>query len=418
MKIAVIGGGLLGISSAYTLQSRGHEVTLLETRETLALETSFAPGGMLTASMSDPWNSPGVYKYLLKSLFDPYAPMKLHMHTIPSLLFWGFSFLRNSSFNKHLDATLANYFLAQYSLKKTRETRELLSLSYDHSITGDMKVFREEKKMIEPRRIAKKLEEFGLEFFELDKHGAVGVEPSLDPIRDKIAGALFFPQDECGDAYKFCCQLSGEMEKIGVTVKTNFAATELKKKSNKITGINTSEGFFPANNVVVAAGNNSAKLMKNLGVSIPIKPVKGYSATLDVRNIKNVPKLPIVDDAMHAAVVPLGQRLRLVGTAEFSGFNTEVNSDRIDSLFFVLENLFPNISAEVDKSDVEIWAGLRPMSSDGKPFIGPGKIEGLYLNTGHGHLGWTMAMGSAWLLADLIEGKDPEIPSLPFSPTR
>ena len=150
--------------------------------------------------------------------------------------------------------------------------------------------------------------------------------------------------------------------------------------------------------------------MKNLGVSIPIKPVKGYSATLDVRNIKNVPKLPIVDDAMHAAVVPLGQRLRLVGTAEFSGFNTEVNSDRIDSLFFVLENLFPNISAEVDKSDVEIWAGLRPMSSDGKPFIGPGKIEGPYLNTGHGHLGWTMALGSAWLLADLIEGKDPEIP--------
>ena len=418
MKIAVIGGGLLGISSAYVLQNRGYEVTLLETRETLASETSFAPGGMLTASMSDPWNSPGVYKYLLRSLFDPYAAMRLHMHTIPSLLFWGFSFLRNSSFNKHLDATLANYSLAQYSLKKTREIREFLSLTYDHSITGDMKVFRDEKKMIEPRRIAKKLQEFGLEFFELDKYGAVEVEPSLDPIRDKIAGALFFPQDECGDAYKFCCQLSGEMEKIGVEVKTNFAAIDLKKKSNKIIGINTSDGFFPINNVVVAAGNSSAKLMKNLGVSIPIKPVKGYSATLDVRNIKNVPKLAIVDDAMHAAVIPLGQRLRLAGTAEFAGFNTEVNSDRIDGLFTVLEGLYPNISAEVDKNNVETWTGLRPMSSDGKPFIGPGNIEGLYLNTGHGHLGWTMAMGSAWLLADLIEGKDPEIASLPFSPAR
>ena len=149
-----------------------------------------------------------------------------------------------------------------------------------------------------------------------------------------------------------------------------------------------------------------------------IKPVKGYSATLDVRNIKNIPKLPIVDDAMHAAVIPLGQRLRLAGTAEFAGFNTEINSDRIDGLFTVLEDLYPNISAEVDKNNVETWTGLRPMSSDGKPFIGPGNIEGLYLNTGHGHLGWTMAMGSAWLLADLIESKDPEIASLPFSPAR
>jgi len=293
-----------------------------------------------------------------------------------------------------------------------------LSLTYDHSITGDMKVFRDEKKMIEPRRIAKKLQEFGLEFFELDKYGTVEVEPSLDPIRDKIAGALFFPQDECGDAYKFCCQLSGEMEKIGVKVKTDFTAIDLRKKSNKIIGINTSEGFFPIKNVVVAAGNSSAKLMKNLGLSMSIKPVKGYSATLDVRNIKNIPKLPIVDDAMHAAVIPLGQRLRLAGTAEFAGFNTEINSDRIDGLFTVLEDLYPNISAEVDKNNVETWTGLRPMSSDGKPFIGPGNIEGLYLNTGHGHLGWTMAMGSAWLLADLIEGKDPEIASLPFSPAR
>ena len=290
MKIAVIGGGLLGISSAYILQSRGHEVTLLETQQTLASETSFAPGGMLTASMSDPWNNPGVYKYLFKSLFDPYAAMRLHIRTVPSLLFWGVSFLRNSSFDKHLNATLANYSLAQYSLKKTREIREFLSLTYDHSITGDMKVFRDEKKMIEPRRIAKKLQEFGLEFFELDKYGTVEVEPSLDPIRDKIAGALFFPQDECGDAYKFCCQLSGEMEKIGVKVKTDFTAIDLRKKSNKIIGINTSEGFFPIKNVVVAAGNSSAKLMKNLGLSMSIKPVKGYSATLDVRNIKNIPK--------------------------------------------------------------------------------------------------------------------------------
>jgi D-amino-acid dehydrogenase len=414
----IIGGGLIGLTTAWELVSRGVAVEVLEARDDVAVQTSYANGGILTASMPDPWNAPDAYKHLAASLFNPYSPMKLRLRALPSLSYWGPKFLYHSTPKRHSYATRASYLLATYSISETRKLREKLDLQYAAGTTGTLKVFRNAKAMVGPRNLAEELSTLGLEYETLDADATIEAEPQLAHVRDAIVGALRFPDDESGDAHLFCRALANLIRKNGSVIRCGTVVTALKENRGRIVGIEVCGQIQIANRVILAAGNGSVHLARTVGVTLPIKPAKGYSVTIRQHGLSDWPRLPVIDDVMHAAVVPLGERMRLAGTAEFTGFDTSIRTSRIDNLFELLDKLYPHIAARVDRRAAEPWAGLRPMSADGLPFIGPAGPDGLYLNTGHGHLGWTHAIGSAKLLTDLIQRRTPAIDPIPFRALR
>ena len=418
MKTLVIGGGLIGLTSAYVLQAIGEPVTVLEANEGIGLETSYANGGLLTASMSDPWNTPGAYKQLARSLVDPASAMKLRIKAIPSLFLWGLHFLHHSNARRHSLATTANYHLSTYAINKTKSLREQLELEYQSRSVGSLKLFRDKTAIKSSLAIAKSLQSKGLHFKQLNTNELIEFEPAFAPIQHDIAGGLHFPNDESGNAYLFCQALAHEFKQAGGTIQTQTTVQRIVVEKQKMIGVETGQGFLPAKHVVLAAGNQSPTLLKGTGLSLRIKPVKGYSLTLDISEQVLRPSIPVIDDGLHAAATPLGTQLRLAGTAEFTGFDARLDPGRIDNLIHFLKVLYPNIHENIDKEAVLPWAGFRPMSADGKPFIGPSNVKGLYINTGHGHLGWTMAMGSAHLLASFIREQTPDIDPSPFNPLR
>lgn len=414
MKTVIVGGGLLGLTTAEVLQRDQHQVEILEAQNGICLGASHANGGMLTAAMSAPWNGPGVHRRLLTSPFDRYSPIKVRMGSIPSLMLWGLKFVRNSSRSRHFETTMSNYRLARYAVSKTAALRDEIDMHYDASCQGALKIFRDQRAMQDSSDLALRLASVGLRFVELSGDRVLEVEPQLASIRDQIFGALYFPDDECGDAHLFCRILASEIEKQGAVIRLGVEASNIVVERNRVVGVETGDGLIEASKVVVAAGAHSGNLLKDVGISLPVEPVKGYSLTFDMNDFAELPKVPVIDEAMHAAVAPLGSRLRIVGTAEFAGYDTELRPERLDNLFNLLQWLYPDVAARIDRAKAWPWAGLRPMSSDGKPFIGPCNIKGLYLNVGHGHLGWTMAMGSAHILADLMADRSPAIDSAPF----
>lgn len=418
MKVVIVGGGLLGLSSAQVLQERGADVELLEAREGVGLEASYANGGFLTVSTPKPFNAPGVHKHLLASVLDPHSSMKLRPRVVPSLFFWGLKFLRNSTASRSDAVTDVSYRLAIYSVQKTEALRERLGLNYDAGGGGAIKVFRQRSAMASSRALAQRLAAYGMRYEETDAEGAVSREPQLAAIRDKIAGALYFPDDNRGDAHLFCRELARVVQATGGSVRTGVNVHRLIVEKGRVKGVETDQGLVHADHVVVAAGCHSPLLLKSVGLSLPIKPCKGYSLTLSTEGIDDLPKIPVIDDSLHAGVVPLGHRLRIAGTAEFTGFDTSIPRYRIDNIFALLKAVYPRIAARIDRRNEQPYACLRPLSCDGKPFIGPTRIDGLYLNTGHGPMGWTWAMGSACLLADLMTGRTTEIDGYPFRTAR
>jgi D-amino-acid dehydrogenase len=416
--VIVIGGGLAGVATAYQLGRRGYRTILYEMRDGVALETSYANGGLLVPSMADPWNAPGVHWHLAASLFKRHSAIKVGWHEIPSLAGWGVRFLCHSSPTRHRAATKASFLLAKYSVERTRDLRVLLSLSYDATTVGTIKVFRTRSAMEEPLKLAAMLAPLGLRFDVLDAQGAIAAEPALAEIRGQIAGALRFPDDEAGDAQQFCEKLAAAFVREGGVSRTSTSVTGIAVERGSISGVCIGDKVERANAVVVAAGNSSAKLVRHLGVFLPICPAKGYTVTFDASHVEGRPLIPIIDDALHAAVIPIGTRLRIAGTAEFAGSNLQIRQDRIGGLLDLLAAILPRIAAQLPGASGQPWTGLRPMSADGLPFIGLTHVRGLYVNTGHGHLGWTFAVGSAQLLADLIDGRVPDIDPTPYEPTR
>lgn len=416
--VIVVGGGIIGVTTAYELARQGFQTTLIEAREGVALETSYANGALLTPSMSDPWNAPGVHRHLLASLFDSESAMKLRLSAIPSLLGWGTLFFRSSNVERHAAATRASYILGKYSVDCLRELCAALPLEYDAATVGTLKVFRDARAMERPLTLAEQLAPIGLRFQVLDADAAVSAEPALAGIHADIAGALHFPDDGAGDPLKFSCALSNAFLRLGGVVKTSVQVSAIAIERGRVTGVDSSAGRITADKVVIAAGNATPALVRALRVSLPVKPVKGYTVTFDISHLSERPTMPVVDDALHAAVVPLGGRLRVAGTAEFAGENLELHRCRIGTLLKLLAALYPHLAAQLAKADGQLWTGLRPMSADGLPFIGLSQIPGLYVNTGHGHLGWTLATGSARLLTDLMTGVHPAIDPAPYRVTR
>jgi len=415
MTTLIIGGGLMGLTTAQVLIEQGENVCVLEAGEGVALETSFANGGLLTPSMPEPWNSPGVYKLLAASLFDPRSSMKLRLRTIPSLFGWGIQFLRHSTQRRYEKACIDNFSLGTFSLAKTQEITERLNLDYCRATGGTLGVFRTHADFAEKEWVCMFLKDLGMNYSVLTADEMIALVPALAEIREQIYNGILYADDECGDAHLFCRELERVFGDAGGKIEFDVAVSAFRVENKKIIGVETSAGFKSADRVVVAAGTASPALLSSVGISLPVKPVKGYSVTIDVSGVDQLPTIPVLDDAMHAAITPLGNRLRMVGTAEFTGFDTSINPLRADSLYDMLESILPGVAAQLDRSKAQPWAGLRPMSYDGKPFIGPCEIDGLFVNSGHGHLGWTMAMGSAHLLAQQMSASPLSVDARPFS---
>jgi D-amino-acid dehydrogenase len=409
MKILVIGSGLLGVTTAYFLARYGQEVMVLDRAEGVGVETSFANGGMLTPSQANPWNAPGMLWKILSWIGKDEAPLLLRPKALPSLSLWSMQFLRNSSQTRYMDNTLRNVRLANYSLRVLQSLREETEIRYEQSTRGTMKVFRDQRSIDRSAALAEKLVPHGVVHRVVDGAGAVKIEPALAPVSEKLVGGIHYPNDEAGDAYKFCRALSDRAAELGTEFLFYTEVLGFQHDGRRVLSVDLSHKRLEADVFVVAAGSYSPLLVKALGISLPISPVKGYSITLPLAKHKNRQRIPIVDDGLHAAVTPLGDRIRVAGTAEFTGYDKALREERIQNLFRLLRQVFPDYAADVDDSQTERWTGLRPMTVDGVPVLGRSSYENLYFNTGHGHLGWTMAAGSGKAVADLIVGDQVKI---------
>jgi len=416
--IIIIGGGLQGLATANALLDRGEEVLLLEKSSGVATQTSFANAGMLTPSQAAPWNSMADIVNILSGIGKKDSPMLLKLTQVPSLFFWMLRFLFNSSKSKYRSNTENICKLAQHSLELTKQTREKYGLNYDHSTVGTMKIFRNESSFNKASKNAERLNDQGLTFKVLTNQEVVEQEPLLSDVSSMIPGGIFFPDDETGDAYKFCKELEKVIREKGGRIHVNTEVKRIHFNKRKVNSVVTDRVELKASRVVLTSGSWTSNLLKNTRLNLPVKPVKGYSLTLDTSMLKDTPKMPIIDEGIHTAFTPLGYSLRVAGTAEFAGFNEDIHQKRIDYLYKTLESIYPSISSNLDLDKGSLWYGFRPMSPDGMPYIGPTKISGLFVNTGHGHSGWTLAMGSGDVLADLMIKKQPNIEVKPFLASR
>lgn len=415
--VIVVGAGLAGLSIAQQLARRGRRVCVVDAADDVAAGASYANGGLLTPSMSDPWNSPGVHRHLFASLFDPHSAMKLRPRAVPSLMVWGVRFLANSRPAEHRRSTAACYALAAYSLGAMREVRDGLAQPYDSAARGSLKLFRSQAAIEACLPVNRLLEEQGMKLELLDRAATLKTEPQLAAIGDQIAGAIFYPGDESGDARQYCLALAADIERLGGEIRLGTTVTRVLASGRAVGGVATSAGEIRASAVVVAAATASDRLTREHGVRLGIRPAKGYSLTVEAGD-GPMPALPVVDDALHAAITPLGSRLRIAGTAEFAGEDRRLDRARIENLEGLLGALYPEVRARVRIEDAVPWCGLRPMTADGLPFVGAAPLKGLWVNAGHGHLGFTLAAGSARLLADLMDARAPEIDPAPFAPVR
>jgi len=413
MKVVIIGAGLIGVSTAYFLRLRGHEVTVIEREEGAGLQTSFANGALITPSMPEPWNAPGCWRLLLASLARSDAPLQLRLRALPHLLGWGMQFLRNSSPERYQESTVRNVRLALFSLDILQNLRRQTGIEYGATARGSLKLFRSGQALNDALRGAEHLLAEGLKLRRLSREETVELEPALVPIHEQLAGAIHYPADETGDAHRFCGALAELARQRGVNFSFGTSVSRFEVSSGRVVAMQTEQERLIAEQYVVAAGSYSTALLQALGVQLPVRPAKGYSVTFEGSRTLRV---PIVDDDMHAAIVPVGNATRVAGTAEFAGFDLTIRPERVRNLRKLAQKILPG--AGLDVATAQPWCGLRPMSADGVPIIGATTIPNLWLNTGHGHLGWTMAAGSGQLLAELLSGETPGLDPQPYSLAR
>lgn len=409
MRVLVIGGGVIGTTTAWFLHRDGHEVTVVDRERSLAAEGSFANGGLLHASHTEPWNTPAAVGQLLRWLGREDSPLLLRPAQIPRLVFWGLGFLRYSRPHHHERNTRVNARLAVYSLEAMRALRAATGLHYDERESGVLKIFRAREALDAALHASELMAGLGVSFETLDADGVVAREPALADVRGELAGGLFYPQDEAGDARLFTERLGALAAEQGVTFRLGESVQRLERDGDRLSAAVTDRERLTADAYVLATGAEAPRLARQAGIRLPIRPVKGYSATLDVAGKPGAPELPIIDDGRKIVMSRLGERLRIAGTAEFAGYDREIRSHRVQTVVRQGLASLPRLAANVDVEAATPWACLRPMTVDGPPILGATPLGNLFLNTGPGHLGWTFAAGAARAVADVVQGREPGI---------
>ena len=427
MRTIVIGAGVVGMTTAYYLQQKGHEVTVLEAEAEAARGASYGNGGYLQASVTDPFNGPGVLKIFAQAWFNGLmgrgddSAFYTRTSALPGLVFWGLKFLKNSNLNTFLSHTVKNMHLARYSRDLTKRIAEEESMSFSQSGKGALIVYRDQQAMDGYVSVVKHVAEHGISYEVLDRAAMLQREPSLTGIADKLSGAVYLPDDYAANSYLFCQQLTDILINRGVNFQFNASVQKIidgNNQSKKKLRVVSHNNEYVADNVVIAAGNHSKHLARALGIKLPISPIKGYSISIPMGDWQNRPSQPIIDMALHAGVNPLGNVLRVAGTAEIAGLKPGISKRRIDYLIGLAAHLYPDFAATIDRQNIDPWGGHRPISADGLPMIGATKVKGVYINSGHGGMGWSQAAGSSKALVDLISGDQADISMADFSVAR
>ena len=405
MKVIVLGAGIIGVTSAYQLAKAGHKVMVIDRQPGPALETSFANAGEVSFGYCSPWAAPGIPVKAVKWLFMQHAPLILRPKLDMAMLSWMTQMLRNCTSARYALNKSRMLRLAEYSRTSLAALREETGIAYDERMQGTLQLFRTEAQLDASAKDVKALAADGIPYEVLDPEGCIRVEPALRHVREKIVGGLLTPKDETGDCFKFSNALAQKAEALGVRFNYGSIIRGLDVEGGRVTGVVTAHGRLEADAVVVALGSFSPLLVRPHGIHLPVYPVKGYSLTIPITDATRAPESTVMDETYKIAITRLGDRIRVGGMAEISGYTNDLGEPRRLTLQHSVTDLFPG----GDMSKASFWSGLRPMTPDGTPVIGPTKVAGLFLNTGHGTLGWTMSSGSARVISDLVSGRKPEI---------
>ena len=406
MKVIVLGGGVIGVSTAYYLARAGAEVTVLERQSDVALETSFANAGQVSPGYSTPWAAPGIPLKAIKWLFQRHAPLAIRADGSLFQLRWMAAMLRNCTDARYAVNKERMTRLAEYSRDCLRQLRQDTGIEYEQRTQGTLQVFRTAAQMEAARRDTAVLEECGVPYRLMTDAGELAeYEPALARAQG-LVGALHLPGDETGDCQRFTTELAEKARRLGVQFRFNTDIQRLQTQGQAITGVQLAGGeLLSADRYVLALGSYSRALLAPLGLDLPVYPVKGYSLTVPLLDPANAPRSTVMDETYKVAITRFDQRIRVGGMAELGGFDLRLNPRRRETLELVLGNLFTG----GDIPRAEFWTGLRPMTPDSTPVVGATRYANLLLNTGHGTLGWTMAAGSGKLVADLTLGRQSDI---------
>lgn len=406
MKIAILGSGVIGTTAAYYLSRAGHEVTVIERQSGPALETSFANAGEVSPGYSAPWAGPGVPIKAIKWMLMYHSPLVIKPMLDAAMWRWGAAMLRNCTEARYRANKARMVRLAEYSRDCMVQLRADTGIRYDERTQGTLQLFRTQKQLDGIGKDVEILQQYKVPYQVLDRAGYLQYEPALADVQDKFVGALRLPGDETGDCFIFTNEIAKLAQGMGTQFKFNTAIERLVVEGGKLQGVQTSQGLVQADVTLLALGSYSTAMLQAVGVRIPVYPVKGFSITVPISNAAKAPESTIMDETHKVAVTRLGDRIRVGGTAQLSGFDLRLDAGRRKTLEFVVTDLFPQGG---DVAQASFWTGLRPMTPDGTPILGPTAIQGLWLATGHGTLGWTMAAGTGRLMADWMGGRKAEI---------
>lgn len=407
MKILVLGAGVVGTTTAYFLARDGHEVHVVDRQDKAAMETSFSNAGMVSPGHAYTWASPRAPKILWDSLFRDDVALRWRLRFDPRMWSWGLKFLRECSAERAAANTRHKVRLCVYSQGQFDEAARDLRLDYDRHVGGALYLYRDPEHFARGVANMKLLTDNGVDLRPVDPARIVEIEPALGAEKDRLAGAIHCPTDESGDCHRFSNALAAHCaERLGVTFHFGREIRRIESDGERVTKVVTDQGDLAADAYVLALGSYSPIHGRALGLDLPIYPVKGYALTIPVGGRNAAPKICGVDEKYLIAWSRLGERLRVTATADFAGYDRSHADRDFAHMLSTIRALFPD-GADYEKASR--WAGLRPMTPKGTPILGPSPKRNLWLNTGHGHIGWTMSMGSARIVADLVAGRKPGI---------
>ncbi|WP_029045692.1 D-amino acid dehydrogenase [Cupriavidus sp. amp6] len=409
MRVLVLGSGVIGVTSAWYLAKAGHEVTVVDREAGPALGTSFANAGQISPGYASPWAAPGVPLKAIKWMFQEHAPLSIRPDGTLFQLQWMWQMLLNCSAERYAVNKERMVRLAEYSRNCIRALRAETGIAYEGRQQGTLQVFRTDEQLQSAAKDIAVLEEAGVPYQLLSREELAASEPALAAVSHKLSGGLRLPNDETGDCQLFTTRLSQMAEMLGVRFLYNRSIDSLMTQGDAVTGAMVNGEPIPADLVVVALGSWSTQLVKPFlsGMSnLPVYPLKGFSITVPLSDASRSPVSTVLDETYKVAITRFDDRIRVGGMAQIVGYDSGLDPAKRRTLEHVVTDLFPGAG---DVSQATFWTGLRPMTPDGTPIVGPTQVRGLWLNTGHGTLGWTMACGSGKLLSDLVSGTSPAI---------